>query len=192
MDKKRTLSRRSTPKPFNPEDGESSSSVVDEAGQLPLAQLAGAARSAQSVVLLGDQMQLPAPSEGHHPGESGASCLEYLLRGAETVPPSMGIFLPTTFRMHPELCELVSGLSYRGLLRPHPSAAARVVELSASPPSPPAATAAEGAAAAAASATAAACAPRGPRVPTVVDGRVAIAPPGLPEVSAVRGGCCWW
>jgi predicted RecB family nuclease len=118
---------------------------VDEAGQLPLAQLAGAARSAQSIVLLGDQMQLPAPSEGCHPGESGASCLEYLLQDAECVPPSMGIFLPTTFRMHPQLCELVSDLSYRGLLRPHPDAAARVVELNqapspltAIPPSPPA------------------------------------------------------
>ncbi len=102
---------------------------VDEAGQLPLAQLAGASRSASSIVLLGDQMQLPAPSEGHHPGESGASCLDYLLRGAETVPPDMGIFLPITYRLHPSLCKLVSELSYRGLLKPHPSTSQRSIEL---------------------------------------------------------------
>ena len=112
---------------------------VDEAGQLPLAQLAGAARSAESVVLMGDQMQLPAPSEGHHPGQSGASCLEYLLRGAECVPPSMGIFLPTTYRMHPRLCSLVSALSYRGMLTSHASTATREIELPpAAPGSPPA------------------------------------------------------
>ena len=109
---------------------------VDEAGQLPLAQLAGAARAAKSIVLLGDQMQLPAPSEGHHPGESGASCLEYLLRGAECVPPSMGVFLPTTFRMHPALCTLVSDLSYRGLLMPHPCTVQRAIELPSGRPAP--------------------------------------------------------
>ena len=106
---------------------------IDEAGQLPLAQLAGAARAAESLVLLGDQMQLPAPSEGHHPGESGHSCLEYLLRGAECVPPSMGVFLPTTFRMHPGLCSLVSDLSYRGMLKPHSSTAQRRIELAPDP-----------------------------------------------------------
>ena len=121
---------------------------VDEAGQLPLAQLAGAARAAKSVVLLGDQMQLPAPSEGHHPGESGASCLEYLLRGAEVVPPSMGIFLPVSFRMHPQLCALVSDLSYGGLLQPHPSTAARTIELpAATPPGSPSSVMAAGVAA---------------------------------------------
>lgn len=50
---------------------------VDEAGQLPLSQLAGAARSASSIVLLGDQMQLPAPSEGHHPGTHTASARKH-------------------------------------------------------------------------------------------------------------------
>lgn len=70
-----------------------------------------------------------APTEGHHPGESGASCLEYLLRGSEVVPPSLGVFLPTTYRMHPTLCDVVSTLAYRGRLRAHPSAATRTIEL---------------------------------------------------------------
>jgi uncharacterized protein len=102
---------------------------IDEAGQLPLAQLAGASRSAQSLVLLGDQMQLPAPTEGHHPAASGASCLEYLLQGAETVPPTLGLFLPTSYRLHPALCELVSRLSYRGKLKPHAATASRKIVL---------------------------------------------------------------
>ena len=51
--------------------------------------LAGASRACKSIVLLGDQNQLPAPSEGHHPGESGASCLEYLLRGADCRPDAL-------------------------------------------------------------------------------------------------------
>jgi hypothetical protein len=102
---------------------------IDEAGQLPLAQLAGASRSAQSLVLLGDQMQLPAPTEGHHPAASGASCLEYLLQGAETVPPALGLFLPTSYRLHPALCELVSRLSYRGKLKPHAATASRKIVL---------------------------------------------------------------
>lgn len=84
-------------------------------------------------------MQLPAPSEGFHPGESGASCLEYLLEGAETVPASMGLFLPLSYRMHPALCSLVSELSYSGKLRPHASAAERTVVLA--PPAEPAAAA---------------------------------------------------
>ncbi|KAL1511143.1 hypothetical protein AB1Y20_005962 [Prymnesium parvum] len=111
---------------------------VDEAGQLPLAHLGGAARSARKLVLLGDQMQLPAPSEGHHPGTSGLSCLEYLLQDEQVVPPEMGVFLPTTYRMHPRLCELVSEISYGGRLVSHESCAHRTLQLgvrgAASPP----------------------------------------------------------
>ena len=87
--------------------------------------LTGAARSARNLVLLGDQMQLPAPAEGHHPGTSGLSCLDYLLRGAQVVPPEQGVFLPTTYRMHPRLCSLVSELSYESCLLPHPCTARR-------------------------------------------------------------------
>jgi uncharacterized protein len=47
-------------------------------------------------VLMGDQMQLAAPSEGRHPGRIGLSCLEYLLGGVAVVPPGRGLFLPTT------------------------------------------------------------------------------------------------
>jgi hypothetical protein len=52
---------------------------VDEAGQVALGNLAAMAGSAASIVLVGDQMQLPQPVQGVHPGDTGLSCLEYLL-----------------------------------------------------------------------------------------------------------------
>ena len=111
--------------------------VVDEAGQVPVTRLlamkrvlGGSEEEAEQqqqqqdaegrgggLILLGDQMQLPAPTEGTHPGQSGKSILEYLLLcsssssttttssgststsgsasgGGAVVPPAMGIFLP--------------------------------------------------------------------------------------------------
>ena len=108
--------------------------LVDEAGQLPLANLVGASRAADSLVLLGDQMQLPAPCEGTHPAESGRSGLEYLLRGEPTVPPSLGVFLSESHRLHPALCSLVSELVYSGRLSSHASAARRSLALGQRPP----------------------------------------------------------
>ena len=108
--------------------------LVDEAGQLPLANLVGASRAADSLVLLGDQMQLPAPCEGTHPAESGRSGLEYLLRGEPTVPPSLGVSLSEPHRLHPALCSLVSELVYSGRLSSHASAARRSLALGQRPP----------------------------------------------------------
>ena len=108
--------------------------LVDEAGQLPLANLVGASRAADSLVLLGDQMQLPAPCEGTHPAESGRSGLEHLLRGEPTVPPSLGVSLSESHRLHPALCSLVSELVYSGHLSSHASAARRSLALGQRPP----------------------------------------------------------
>ena len=101
--------------------------IVDEAGQLPLANLIGASMSARNIILLGDQMQLPAPREGTHPAASGQSCLEYLLRGAPTVPSELGVFLSRSYRLHPSLCCLVSDIVYSGRLLPHPSTSSRSI-----------------------------------------------------------------
>jgi uncharacterized protein len=56
--------------------------VVDEAGQVSVANLIGMAPAAQNLVLIGDQMQLGQPIQGSHPGESGGSILEYGPAGA--------------------------------------------------------------------------------------------------------------
>ncbi|HEY9786820.1 MAG TPA: DEAD/DEAH box helicase, partial [Candidatus Obscuribacterales bacterium] len=89
---------------------------VDEAGQVSMANLVGMSPSTQNIVLLGDQMQLEQPIQGSHPGESGQSILDYLLQDHATIPQTLGIFLSTTRRMHPELCKVVSSAVYEDRL----------------------------------------------------------------------------
>ena len=89
---------------------------VDEAGQVSLGNLIAMATAARSIVLVGDQMQLGQPIQGAHPRDSGRSALEHLLEGHAVVPPERGIFLSTTWRMHPDLCRFVSLAVYEGKL----------------------------------------------------------------------------
>ena len=91
---------------------------IDEAGQVALANLTAMGTSARNLVLLGDQMQLGQPIQGVHPGRSGESSLEYLLNGLATIPPEQGIFLRTTWRMHPDVCTLISDMIYESRLEP--------------------------------------------------------------------------
>ena len=100
---------------------------VDEAGQVSLANLVGMAPSARNIVLLGDQMQLAQPTQGTHPGESGQGALQFALGQRKTVPPEQGVFLPTTYRLHPDVCHVVSGAIYEGRLRAAPVAAGRTI-----------------------------------------------------------------
>ncbi len=90
---------------------------IDEASQVSLANLAAVAQSCQSFVLLGDQMQLANPSRASHPGQSGESCLDYYLDGRATIPPELGIFLKTSYRMHPDICRVISEHVYEGRLQ---------------------------------------------------------------------------
>jgi predicted RecB family nuclease len=85
---------------------------VDEAGQVSIANLIGMSRSTNNIVLMGDQMQLGQPIQGSHPGTSGSSCLEYFMGEHATIPEHMGIFLKNSWRMHPDVCNLVSEMSY--------------------------------------------------------------------------------
>ena len=85
---------------------------VDEAGQVSVANLMAMSTSAKNLVLLGDQMQLGQPIQGVHPGESGMSALDYLLRGESTIAPNAGIFLADTWRMHPDICKFISDAVY--------------------------------------------------------------------------------
>lgn len=90
--------------------------VVDEAGQVALANLVAAGTCARNIVLVGDQAQLPQPVQGVHPGESGLSSLEYLLAGKKAIGADEGVFLPRSRRMHPDVCTVVSKLFYEGKL----------------------------------------------------------------------------
>ena len=53
------------------------------------------------------------------------SCLEYVLEEHAVVPPERGVFLGTTFRMHPELTRFVLDAVYAGALESDPSCAAQ-------------------------------------------------------------------
>ena len=63
-------------------------------------------------------MQLGQPIQGVHPGRSGESTLEYLLDGEATIKPDRGVFLDTTWRMHEDVCRLISEAVYDSRLKP--------------------------------------------------------------------------
>jgi predicted RecB family nuclease len=94
---------------------------VDEAGQLSLANTLAAAGAARALVLLGDPNQLPQVSQGIHPEGAGASALEHLVGDALTVPPDRGLFLPRTYRLHPDVNGFISEIFYEGRLGTDPS-----------------------------------------------------------------------
>lgn len=104
---------------------------VDEAGQVALANLVAAGTNARNIVLLGDQMQLGQPIQGVHPGRSGDSALDYLLDGVATIAPDRGIFLATSWRMHPDVCRFISDAVYDGRLQPEAHNARRTLLLEA-------------------------------------------------------------
>ncbi len=106
---------------------------VDEAGQVALANVIAVCGAAANLVLMGDQMQLEQPVQGAHPGDSGQSALNYYLDGHATIPAELGIFLPVTRRMHPEICRFVSDLVYEGRLVSAPGNELRAIDPGAKP-----------------------------------------------------------
>ena len=93
---------------------------VDEAGQMSLANVLAAASGATSLVLLGDPQQLDQPLQGAHPPGADRSALAHLLGDAVTMPEDLGLFLETTWRLHPDLCAYTSEVFYEGRLEPEP------------------------------------------------------------------------
>ena len=85
---------------------------VDEAGQISLANTVAVSQAAKSVVLLGDPQQLEQPKRGSHPDGTDVSALEHLLGEHQTMPPDRGLFLATTWRLHPSICAFTSELFY--------------------------------------------------------------------------------
>jgi uncharacterized protein len=93
---------------------------VDEAGQVGLANMAAMGRATRNIVLVGDPQQLPQVIQGAHPEPANLSCLQWMLGDHATVPPRRGIFLETTRRMHPDVCDFISEQVYEGRLSSHP------------------------------------------------------------------------
>ncbi|MFN8044613.1 MAG: TM0106 family RecB-like putative nuclease [Dermatophilaceae bacterium] len=91
--------------------------VVDEAGQFSLAKTLAVSMAGARLLLLGDPAQLPQVSQGTHAEPIDESALGWLAGGAAILPEDLGYFLETTWRMHPRLTEVVSGLAYADQLR---------------------------------------------------------------------------
>ncbi|WP_284977562.1 TM0106 family RecB-like putative nuclease [Arthrobacter sp. fls2-241-R2A-200] len=102
--------------------------VIDEAGQFSLANTMAVSRAAKRLLLLGDPQQLPQVTQGKHPEPVDESALGWLSDGHNTLPPELGYFLASSWRMHPDLCSAVSELSYDNRLESAPAAELRRLE----------------------------------------------------------------
>ena len=87
---------------------------------MSLANVIAVSQAAKSVVLLGDPQQLEQPLKGSHPEGAEVSALEHLMAGANTVRSDQGLFLPVTWRLHPEICRFTSEAFYEGRLESLP------------------------------------------------------------------------
>ncbi len=90
--------------------------VVDEAAQMSLANVTAVSPAARTVILLGDPQQLDQPTQGSHPDGTGVSSLEHVLGSEQTIALDHGLFLETTYRLHPKVCVFNSELFYDGKL----------------------------------------------------------------------------
>ncbi|MEX2222792.1 MAG: TM0106 family RecB-like putative nuclease [Candidatus Rokuibacteriota bacterium] len=106
-------------------DGTLDDLVIDEAGQVSLADALAMGTAARNVILLGDPLQLAQVSQGVHPLGTGASVLEHLLGDAPTIPEDRGVFLERSFRMHPAVSAFISEIVYAGRLHSDDSAERR-------------------------------------------------------------------
>ena len=90
--------------------------LVDEAGQMSLANVLAVSPAATSIVLLGDPQQLDQPQKGIQPPGAEVSALAHLLNGRATIAADQGVFLTETRRLHPDVCAFTSELFYEGRL----------------------------------------------------------------------------
>lgn len=92
--------------------------VIDEAGQMALAQALAAARAARNLLLLGDPQQLEQPTRGAHEDGADVAALVHLLGPAQaTLRAEQGLFLDRTYRLHPAICAFTSEAYYEGRLQ---------------------------------------------------------------------------
>ena len=90
---------------------------VDEAGQMSLANVLAVSKAAKNLVLLGDPQQLEQPQKGAHPEGADVSALQHILGHHQTIPVDKGIFLNTTWRLHPDIAAFTSELYYESRLK---------------------------------------------------------------------------
>ncbi len=100
---------------------------IDEAGQMSLAMALAAARAAKNVILLGDPQQLEQPQKADHPEGSEVAALAHLIGDQQTISNEQGLFLSTTYRMHPDICKFTSKQYYEHKLKAKPGLEQQVI-----------------------------------------------------------------
>jgi hypothetical protein len=90
--------------------------LIDEAGQVSLADSLAVGTCATNLILLGDPRQLAQVAQGGHPEQTAVSALGHLLGDERTMPAQRGLFIDVSRRMHPDVCRFVSEISYGGEL----------------------------------------------------------------------------
>jgi uncharacterized protein len=106
---------------------------VDEASQVSLADVLAISQAAKSVVLIGDPQQLARPGDASHPPGAELSGLEHILTDPQlgklkTMPPTLGLFIDETKRLHPKICDFTSTAFYEGRLHARAFTQGRVLE----------------------------------------------------------------
>jgi len=101
---------------------------VDEAGQLSLIDTLALSHAGKNLVLIGDPQQLKQPQKGSHPEGTEVSALEHILQEQKTISKDQGLFLETTWRMHPAIDDYISELFYDGRLHTKPETANQRLE----------------------------------------------------------------
>jgi predicted RecB family nuclease len=106
---------------------------VDEASQVPLADVLAISQAAKSAVLIGDPQQLARPGDASHPPGAELSGLEHILTDPKldklkTMPASLGLFIDETKRLHPNVCDFTSAAFYEGRLHAHALTRSRILE----------------------------------------------------------------
>ena len=94
--------------------------IVDEAGQMALGNVLAVAPAGRSLVLLGDPQQLEQPLKSSHPEGSDVAALKHWLGEHDTMPEDAGLFLETTWRLHPAICEFTSEVYYESRMGAKP------------------------------------------------------------------------
>ncbi len=103
--------------------------IIDEAGQLALADAVACTSGARNLIVLGDPLQLAQVAQADHPGDAGSSVLAHVLGPHATIPSRAGVFLTESRRMHPDVCQYISHQIYEDRLTSHPACARQATVL---------------------------------------------------------------
>lgn len=94
--------------------------IIDEAGQLCLADALAVTVATRNLVLVGDPQQLEQPIQGTHPDGVAVSVLQHMIGAQAAIAPERGVLLDTTYRMHPTIAGFTSEQFYMRRLRTAP------------------------------------------------------------------------